>query len=141
MEEVMHTQSIPAVAALVLLFALPPSAHAQAKVPLAPPLAPKGAPNSLMEMDRDGDGRKDYRVSYDARGAAAEEDMDYNYDGIYDTFYYYTAGILQRVEIDSASKGRIDIWVYLLEGTYIKKYERDTDGDGKPDLVRDYSGG
>jgi hypothetical protein len=141
MDEVMNTPSMKAVMALGLVCVLPLSAYAQAKVPLAPPTAPTGAPNSLMEMDRDGDGKKDFRVSYDAKGRVAEEDMDYNYDGIYDTFYYYTAGILQRVEIDSASTGRIDIWVYLLQGTYISKYERDTDGDGKPDLVRDYSGG
>jgi hypothetical protein len=138
MEEVMNT---PSALVLGFLCALPLLTHAQAKAPFSTPLAPKGAPNGVMDMDRDSDGKKDYSVSYDAKGRVVEEDMDYNYDGIYDTFYYYTAGILQRVEMDSTSTGRIDIWVYLLEGTYITKYERDTDGDGKPDFVRDYSGG
>ncbi len=55
-----------------------------------------------------------------------------------DTFYYYTGGVLQRVEIDSHFNGKVDIWITILDGTYIQKWEQDTTGDGKPDVVHDY---
>ena len=37
-------------------------------------------------------------------------------DGKMDTFYYYKEGVLQRVEIDSKVNGKMDIWVYLMDG-------------------------
>jgi hypothetical protein len=100
----------------------------------------RGPSESGSEIDRDGDGKVDYRVYYDEKGAAVREEMDFDYDGAMDTFYFYQAGVLQRQEIDSNKDGRVDLWVYLLDGSYVKRYERDTDGDGKPDVVRDFGG-
>jgi hypothetical protein len=107
-------------------------------VPQAPPLPPAGTPGSVSELDRNGDGVMDYRVVYDRSGMVSEEDMDYNYDGKMDTFYYYARGILQREEIDTNNDGKVDIWVTILDGTYVQRYEQDTDGDGTPDRVRDF---
>jgi hypothetical protein len=128
-------------AAAALLLCLPSVTRADSLVPATPSAATQGTPNGVVELDRDGDGRIDYRVIYDQAGLVAREEMDFNLDGRMDTFYYYTRGILQRVEIDSKNTGKIDIWVYLLDGTYIQRYERDTDGDGKPDFVRTFNGG
>jgi hypothetical protein len=114
-------------------------ASAQSRaVPQAPPAPPAGAPGSTVEIDRNGNGIIDYRVIYDRNGKVAEEDLDYNDDGKMDTFYYYTNGVLQRVEIDSHFSGKVDIWITILDGKYIQKWEQDTNGDGKPDLVRDF---
>jgi hypothetical protein len=141
MDDTMRTPMYAAATALCLLAVLAPRGSAQSRLPASPPSAPAGPPNSLVETDRDGDGKNDFRVIYDARGRAAEEDMDFNFDGIYDTFYYYTAGVLQRVEIDSKGAGKIDIRVTLMDGTYVKRTERDADGDGKFEIVKDYGGG
>jgi hypothetical protein len=114
---------------------------AQSPLPSPPPAPPQGSPNGAIELDRNGDGKTDYRVVYDSAGRVSEERLDSRGIGIMDTFYYYTAGVLQRVEIDSKDSGRVDIWVYLLDGTYVQRYERDTDGDGRPDVVRNFGGG
>jgi hypothetical protein len=115
--------------------------RADSVVPAAPSLAsPQGTPNGTMELDRNSDGVVDYRVTYDARGKVLREELDFNYDGKMDTFYQHKDGILQRVDVDSDYTGAIDIWVYLRDGTYVTRYERDTDGDGKPDSVRSFEG-
>ncbi len=114
---------------------------AQSPLPAPPPTAPPGKANGVVELDRNGDGKVDYRVLYDSAGRVSEEQMDFKGNGIMDTFYYYKGGVLQRVQIDSKDSGKIDIWVYLLDGTYVQRYERDTDGDGKPDVIRNFGGG
>jgi hypothetical protein len=58
-----------------------------------------------------------------------------------DDFYYYERGQLIRQEVDTNFDGRIDVWVYLHEGLYIKSYERDSDYDGEIDLVKEYGSG
>ena len=138
---VMITRHLLPVALAAFLLCIPATARAQSLVPAPPPVAAQGTPNGVVEIDRDGDGKIDYRVVYDQRGTVSREEMDFNYDGIMDTFYYYNAGVLQRVEIDSKNAHTIDIWVYLLDGTWIQRYERDTNGDGKPDVIRVFNGG
>ena len=56
-----------------------------------------------------------------------------------DTFYYYKDGVLQREELDTRLNGKIDLIVYLLDGTYVQRYER-LDENGKSILVRDFGG-
>jgi hypothetical protein len=124
-----------------VLLALDKAAPGSSVVPPAPSVAASnGAPDSMVELDRNGDGAIDYRVYYDSRGRVSREELDFNSDGKADTFYYYKDSVLQREEIDSHFNGSIDIRVYLLDGTYIQRYERDMDGDGKPDVVRDFGG-
>jgi hypothetical protein len=123
------------------LLALQPAAATPPPFTISPPpTADQGSPNSMVETSLSGDGLIDYRVYYDRRGLLSREELDFNRDGNADTFYYYTGGVLQRVEIDSRFSGKPDIWIYLLEGKYIKRYERDTTGSGKPDIVKDFGG-
>jgi hypothetical protein len=90
------------------------------------------------EADRDKDGNVDHRIFNDNKGRRVYEEMDYNYDGMMDDFYYYKEGQLDREEIDSDFNGKVDSWIYLYQGKYIKRIEQDKDGDGKPDAITDY---
>ena len=138
------TKAIPLVLVCLLaasgLSALDKAAPGNPAGPPAPtPLLPQGAANGSVELDRDGDGRVDYRVYYDAKGQVAREELDFNFDGKMDTFYYYKDGVLQREELDTRFNGKIDLVVYLLDGTYVQRYER-LDENGKSILVRDFGG-
>jgi hypothetical protein len=123
-------------AVICLLAAVVVVAHAD---PVAPPtgILKKGsAPR--VEMDLDEDGRIDYVLVNNARGLPEHEEFDYNHDGTMDDFLYYENGLAVREEIDSDYNGKIDIWVHLAEGKYIRRWERDLDGDGKPDKSQDF---
>jgi hypothetical protein len=93
---------------------------------------------SLIELDRNNDGRTDHVMLLDERGGKVYEELDFNFDGEMDDFCFYTAGTLVREEIDSNFDGQIDIWVYLKKGIYVERYERDTNFDGKIDIVKKY---
>lgn len=93
---------------------------------------------TVADTDSDGDGLADYSVYFLKSGQKEHEEFDYNRDGEMDDFIYYADGMIVREEIDSDFDGKVDIWVFLSGGKYIKKYERDLDGDGKPDIVKDY---
>lgn len=99
-----------------------------------------GVKNGILELDRNDDGRTDYALYNDGAGALAREELDFNLDGKMDDTRYYKAGAPVREEIDSDYDGRVDIWVHILNGEYIERYERDTDGDGKPDVTKSFGG-
>ena len=65
--------------------------------------------------------------------------MDFNHDGMMDDFYFYANDVLIREELDTNYDGAIDLWVFLHRGVYVERYERDTDFDGIPDIVKDYA--
>jgi hypothetical protein len=108
--------------------------------------APAGPPAGILkkgsepriEMDLDGDGRIDYVLVNTSGGLPEHEEFDYNHDGAMDDFVYYERGVPVREEIDSDFNGKIDIWVYLVEGKFIRRWERDLDGDGKPETFKDF---
>ena len=93
----------------------------------------------VVQSDRDHDGRIDYEVRYDSRNRKISEQMDFNYDGAMDDFYFYEEGRLVRQEIDTNFDGAIDVWVFL-DGVYVLGYERDKDFDGEVDLVKRFDG-
>ncbi len=92
-----------------------------------------------VETDSRGDGFVDDVVYLNAKGQKVREELDFNRDGRMDDFLSYEDGLLVREEIDSHFNGKIDIRVYLYRGVYIERYERDTNGDGVFDVVKDYS--
>jgi hypothetical protein len=95
---------------------------------------------SILEYtaDRNFDGIVDHRVVFDEDGLPAYEELDFNLDGAMDDFYFYSGGALSRREIDSNYDDRCDIWVYLVEGVYVQRIERDADYDGEIDRVTEY---
>ncbi|HUX49751.1 MAG TPA: hypothetical protein VMW73_03085 [Spirochaetia bacterium] len=102
------------------------------------PFNPADLKSDWLKFDRNGDGKIDYAVLFDAQGEKKEEALDFNHDGMLDDFLYYSRGVLVREEIDSNFDGKVDLWVYLYRGVYIERYEQDTNFDGKPDIVRVY---
>ncbi len=94
---------------------------------------------SSLETDRDNDGTIDYLLGFDESGKKIYEELDFNYDGKMDDFYYYTSGVLIRREIDTNYDSKVDVWVYIHEGVYIERYERDLDYDGEIDQIKDFS--
>jgi hypothetical protein len=91
-----------------------------------------------MTDDRNEDGVVDYAVRITEELLKDREAVDFNHDGLMDDFYFYANEVLQRQEIDTNFDGAIDLWVFLTDGVYVERYERDTDYDGYPDVVKDY---
>lgn len=96
--------------------------------------------STWIRTDRDGDGNFDYNLRINERGRKMYEELDFNYDGTMDDFYYYSDGVLERREIDSNYDEAVDIWVYLYEGVYIERYEMDKDFDGEVDKIETFGG-
>lgn len=90
--------------------------------------------------DTTGDGRYDYIQEYDEAGMKKYEALDFNGDGLIDDHYFYSRDILLRREIDTNYDGRVDVWVYLKEGIYVERYQRDTDFDGVVDKEKIFGG-
>lgn len=88
--------------------------------------------------DRNDDGITDYALLLDEENLKLKEAVDFNDDGYMDDFYYYSNEVLIRQEIDTNYDQSVDLWVYLHRGVYVERYERDTDHDGKPDIVKDF---
>lgn len=128
----------PVIAVMALLLAAGAvEAPAEPASPPAGILKKGSAPR--IEMDLNEDGAIDYVLVNDAKGLPEHEEYDFNLDGAMDDFLYYVNGVPVREEIDSDYDGKIDIWVHLAEGKYIVRWERDLDGDGKPDRSQDFS--
>jgi hypothetical protein len=92
-----------------------------------------------ISADTNNDGKDDYFVYMNKANQKVLEEIDTNFDGVVDDIYVYANGVLILRELDSNFDGKTDIWVELSEGVYIKKYSRDKDFDGIPDVVKDYS--
>lgn len=91
-----------------------------------------------MTDDRNEDGMVDYAVRLTDELQKDREAVDFNHDGMMDDFYFYSNEVLQRQEIDTNYDGAIDLWVFMREGVYVERYERDTTYDGYPDVVKEY---
>jgi hypothetical protein len=141
-----RTKFVLSIAALFALPALLLAASEPEEFPDSRPLSswqrfdPEEYGEEWLTLDRDEDGIADYAVMVNDRGYKVREAADFNRDGFMDDFYFYENDVLQREEIDSNFDQRIDIWVYLRRGVYIRMWERDTDYDGTIDVRERYGG-
>ncbi|MFP4430259.1 MAG: hypothetical protein ACOCW6_09325 [Spirochaetota bacterium] len=94
--------------------------------------------DTWITSDRDEDGRIDYALRLTEELQKDREAVDFNYDGMMDDFYFYENDVLVRQEVDTNFDGKIDLWVFLDRGVYVERYERDTDFDGMPDVIKEY---
>ncbi len=94
----------------------------------------------IEEYDSNNDGNIDYFIRTNSDGDKILELMDFNHDGEMDDLYFYSDGIIVRREVDSNFDMKIDIWVYILDGTMIEKYEQDIDFNGDIDKVKMFGG-
>ena len=90
----------------------------------------------IEEFDSNTDGSADYLVRTNMDGTKVLESIDFNHDGKMDDLYFYLKGIIVRREIDSNFDMKIDVWVYIKDGSFIEKYEQDLDFDGIIDKVK-----
>ena len=93
---------------------------------------------TVFKFDRDYDSRIDYCVKIDNSGNTVYEELDFNNDGSMDDFYFFSNGVLTHRKVDTNYDGLVDLWVYLEEGIYITRYERDTDFDGTVDITKTF---
>jgi len=97
-----------------------------------------GGDRIRVAKDRDFNGMVDYAVIFDPNGFKEYEELDFNFDGVMDDFYYYREGVLELRTVDTNFDREIDLWVHVSQGIYMWKIERDRDFDGKMDYVKEY---
>lgn len=126
------------------------------------------APRLLVkkELDLNRDGRIDVRSYFNSSGQLEKEEMDTDYDSVFDHVDYYQGGarvmteydtdgdarpnvfkyytrtsdgvvVLERKERDEDGDGRIDLWERFDAEGRVVRMGRDTDGDGKMDVRED----
>ncbi|NCG21190.1 MAG: hypothetical protein GWP91_19435 [Rhodobacterales bacterium] len=90
------------------------------------------------ELDLNRDGKMDVVSFFDDDGNLEKEEMDGDYDGVFDWTDHYQKGIRVMSEYDTDNDGRANVFKYYDIGAdgiaRIDRKERDTDGDGKIDI-------
>jgi len=103
------------------------------------------APRLLVrkELDLNRDGKIDVISYFDADGNLDREDMDSDYDGVFDWTDHYQKGVRVMSEYDTDQDGKPNVFKYYIraeDGTmYLDRKERDEDGDGKIDVWERFS--
>jgi hypothetical protein len=95
---------------------------------------------TCKQVDINHDGRKDYVVAYNRKGATVFEKFDFDFDGRFDAFYQFDekTGKVFEVQRESGFDGRYDVQeVYDASGT-LKTVKHDRNGDGEPDMWEQY---
>jgi hypothetical protein len=99
------------------------------------------APRLLVkkEIDLNRDGRVDVISYFDGEGRLEKEEMDGDYDGVFDWTDHYQDGFRVMSEYDTDFDGVANVWKYYIrndDGSQprLDRKERDTDGDGQVDV-------
>lgn len=95
---------------------------------------------TCKQVDFDHDGRKDWVVAYNRRGATLYEKADFDYDGKWDMAAVYDTKVNRPAEIerDTDFDGAFDVKeVYDSTGS-LTSVRRDRNQDGQPDLWEQY---
>ena len=95
---------------------------------------------SCRQVDFDHDGKKDFVVAFDRKGAKVFEKVDRDFDGRFDIYYQYDAktGHLAEAQFESGFDGKYDIQKIYDENGGLKSIRGDRNGDGKPDIWEQY---
>ena len=92
------------------------------------------------EVDTNLDGLKDVVRFYDEEGSPVEEQADANYDGVFDTWVFFSKARVVRTELDNNADGKPDeIKVFI--GGKLSRLQRDTTFDGRVDTWEIYDMG
>ena len=92
------------------------------------------------EIDTNLDGIKDVVRTFNAKGEAAHEEADRDYDGRIDVWIKFVDGRLAEEDVDTNHDGKPDVWKFYVDGQ-LQRIRRDRNFDGKPDIWEIYSRG
>jgi hypothetical protein len=95
---------------------------------------------TCKQVDFDHDGRKDWVVAYNRKGASLYERADFDYDGKWDMSGVYDTKVnhLAEVERDTDFDGKFDVKEVYDSGGNLTSVRRDRNSDGQPDLWEQY---
>lgn len=98
---------------------------------------------TCKQVDLNFDGKKDYVVGYNRKGAREFEKFDYDFDGAFDAYTIYDpkTGAIVGTSHDSDADGIYEIEEMYDEKGRIKTILRDVNGDGKDDVWEQYVDG
>ncbi len=98
----------------------------------------KGYDLPWVVVDSNGDGKNDVATRVRPNGYKKMlEVLDSNFDGLADDFAYFDeTGSMLFQEIDSNYDKKIDLWISIKDGKYMKRFQRDKDFDGYVDIDR-----
>lgn len=98
---------------------------------------------TCKQDDFDHDGRKDWVVAYNRKGAVLFEKADFDYDGRFDmsAIYDVKTGKIVEVERDSDFDGKYDLKELYDTAGQLTSVHRDRDGSGAVDLWEQYRDG
>ncbi len=95
------------------------------------------------EIDLNRDGKVDVISHFDEQGRLLQEEMDGDYDGVFDWTDYYKGGVRVKSEYDTDFDGGPNVWKYYSSADggepILKKMERDIDGDGTVDVTQEFN--
>ena len=95
---------------------------------------------TCKQVDFDHDGRKDWVVGYNRKGAPLMEKADFDYDGKWDmsTVYDTKSLTVAEIERDTDFDGKFDVKELYDGQGHLTSVRRDRNNDGKPDLWEQY---
>jgi hypothetical protein len=91
------------------------------------------ADERIVQVDKDGDGRKETTESY-LDGELAQTEIDKDGDGRADERIYFSKGRRSAQEADSNRDGRLDRWETYTPYGKIARVSKDVNADEKPDV-------
>lgn len=92
---------------------------------------------SCKQVDHNFDGRLDAFYYFDASGNIDREQYDLDFDGRIDVGRYFENDVVTRDEQDLDLDGAVDTWRYYDKGRIVRM-ETDRDADGRPDMFTYY---
>ena len=90
-----------------------------------------------VELNWDFDKGIDMVETYDAEGNLDSQQIDRDFNGVFDVIKQYKGGLLYSRQIDTDNDRRWDLWEYFTKKGDVYRLGKDQDGDGKPEYFED----